>query len=84
MECARVHSIKQSKAARSRSTKPQHEAAAVSKAKAQGRWQGWKSGITVWMLMTFSKTLPSSPSPLLVLSIFSVSLSTWLVFVLRS
>lgn len=61
-------------------TKPR---AAVSKAKAQGRWQGWKSGITVWMLMTFSKTLSSSPSPLLVLFIPSVSLSTWPVFALR-
>lgn len=39
-------------------TKPR---AAVSKAKAQGRWQGWKSGITVCMLMTFSKTLSSPP-----------------------
>ena len=75
MECAR--------AIKSINEKPQ-SAAAVSKAKAQGRWQGWKSGITVWMLMTFSKTLSSSPSPLLVLFISSVSLSTWLVFVLRS
>ena len=73
MECARAIN-------RAINEKPQ-SAAAVSKAKAQERW---KSGITVWMLMTFSKTLPSSPSPLIVLSIFSVSLSTWLVFVLRS
>ena len=36
------------------------------------------------LLMTFSKTLPSSPSPLLVLFYSSVSLLTWLVFVLRS
>lgn len=69
MECARAIN-----------EKPQ-SAAAVSKAKAQGRW---KSGITVWMLMTFSKTLPSPPSPLLVLSNFSVYVSTWPVFVLRS